>query len=105
MLAGNLTHQELSIRSGVPFRLPADAAEDKGGPRMGEDVHEEQSEPGEPHEPQVAFGQVAPSPRKGTRRGRGRIPPGGLRGNEDRDSVVVYDERPSSRRPPVERRV
>ena len=60
-------------------------------------------EPEDSSEPQGGQGAVTPSRRQGTRSARVRMPPGGRRGDEDLSSVVVYADRPSSRRDPVRR--
>jgi hypothetical protein len=60
-------------------------------------------EPENSSEPQGGQGAVTPSRRQGTRSARVRMPPGGRRGDEDLSSVVVYADRPSSRRDPVRR--
>jgi hypothetical protein len=54
----------------------------------------------EPHGDESA---ATPSRRQGTRSARVRMPPGGRRGDEDLSSIVVYSDRPSSRRDPVRR--
>jgi len=40
VLAGNFAHEKMGVRTGVPLRLPEDAAEDKGRSGAGEDVRE-----------------------------------------------------------------
>ena len=55
--------------------------------------------------PESSGGAVAatPSRRQGVRSARARMPPGGRHGEEDLASLVVYADRPSARRAPVQR--